>query len=150
MFCLSDFQLSSPLLYKMVSRLMRKEYGSVTLAAGKKILGPDLCVYMALWVTAGLCGNKVSFWLISMWSMSLLCHCLWWGLQPDQAIVVLLDDWLLTSYRHHRSCLRFCLIFPPKPQTISLPLTITGPPADPPARSSVMFQNAPTELCGIF
>lgn len=61
MLCLSDFQLSSLLFSKMVPRCMRKGYGSVTLATGKKVLDPDLCVYMALQLLADLGGNDVSF-----------------------------------------------------------------------------------------
>lgn len=116
--CLSDFHLSSPLLYKMVPRLMRKGDGSATLAPGKKVLGPDLCVYMALRVPVGLCGNDVSFWLISPESAS-LCHHLWLGLQPDQATAVLLADWLPTLVGI-TDLAEVLPHFPPNPQTIWL------------------------------
>ena len=103
MLCLSDFQLSSLLFSKMVPRCMRKGYGSVTLATGKKVLDPDLCVCMALQLLADLCGNDVSFWPISAWPMSFLCHCLWSSVfsltKPHWSS---LADWLLSSCGHHR------------------------------------------------
>lgn len=98
----SDFRLSSLLFSEKVPRCMRKGYGRGTLAAGKKVLDPDLCVYMALRLLVGLCSNDFSFWRISTWSVSFLCHCLWSGLQPDQDTLVLPADWLLSSCGHHR------------------------------------------------
>lgn len=68
------------LLWKMAPRWVRKGHGSVPLAAGKKVLVLDLCSCVAHHVLTGLCGNGASFWLTSVCSVSLLCHCLWFGL----------------------------------------------------------------------
>lgn len=48
MLCLSDIQLFLLLLWKMAPRWVRKGYGSVPLAAGKKVLVLD---YAPMWLT---------------------------------------------------------------------------------------------------
>lgn len=103
MLCLSDIQLFLLLLWKMAPRWVRQGYGLVPLAAGKKALSSDLCSCVAHHVLTGLCGNSVSFWLTSVCSVSLLCHCLWFGLSAWPATVKFsLASWLLSSCEHHR------------------------------------------------
>lgn len=131
------------LLWKMVPRWVRKGHGSVPLAAGKKVLVLDLCSCVAHHVLTGLCGNGASFWLTSVCSVSLLCHCLWFGLSAwpshseapwptgSSALVSITDP----------SEVLPCL--PPKPWAgLTQLLTITDPLAGPPA-----FDSAVSRTC---
>lgn len=143
MLCLSDIQLFLLLLWKMAPRWVRQGYGSVPLAAGKKVLVLDLCSCVAHHVLTGLCGNSVSFWLTSVCSVSLLCHCQWFGLSawPSHSEVLRpVGSSALVSITDPSEVL-LCLL--PKPWTgLTQLLTITDPLAGPPA-----FDSAVSRTC---
>lgn len=143
MLCLSDIQLFLLLLWKMAPRWVRQGYGSVPLAAGKKVLVLDLCSRVAHHVLTGLCGNSVSFWLTSVCSVSLLCHCLWFGLSawPSHSEVLWpVGSSALVSITDPSGVL-LCLL--PKPWTgLTQLLTITDPLAGPPPLTQLCLRYA--------
>ena len=120
MLCLSDIQLFLLLLWKMAPWWVRKGYGSVPLAAGKKVLVLD---YAPVWLTvfspASVAIMSLSDSpLFALWvSSAIACGLVF---QPDQATVKFAGQLAPQLLWASQTPLRFCLVFYPNPGQIWL------------------------------